>query len=131
MKSNFNVLSMPALLTTWNITKTTLALSTLAALLLVNASPAPLFAADVSTSTGEATPAADQDRSLINRRSGDFSGSSNVSATNNANTFTTTFDVSTGQAWPRISEGLTAGLRAALANATMALTSGPTTLITS
>jgi hypothetical protein len=93
-----------------NIKKTTLALSTLAALLLASASPAPLLAADVSTSKGEATPAADQDRSLANRRTKNFSGNSAVSATNNANTFTTTItDVSAGQAWPRILEGLSTG----------------------
>jgi uncharacterized membrane protein len=92
-----------------NIKKTTLALSTLATLLLVSASPAPLFAADVSTSQGEATPAADQNRSLGNKRSGDFKGYSDTAARNNANTFTTTIDVSAGQAWPRISEGLTTG----------------------
>ncbi len=91
-----------------NIRKTTLALSTLAALLLVS-SPAPLLAADVSTSKGEDTPAADQDRSLGNKRSGDFKGYSDTAARNNANTFTTTVDVSAGQAWPRISEGLTTG----------------------
>ncbi len=115
MKSNFKVLSAPALLPTgiarraasMTIKKITLAL--LSTVLLVSASPVPLLAADVSTSQGEATPAADQGRSLGNKRSGDFSGYSDTSARNNGKTFTTTVNVSAGQAWPRISEGLATG----------------------
>lgn len=110
MRSKFKLLSISAQLSkivSKKIRKK--ALLALAGILLICAIQLPSLASDVSTKKLNDTPAADNERSLGNKVSGDFKGYSDTSATNGGNRFSTTLDVTGGQAWPRISEGLTTG----------------------